>query len=825
MKDLRDQFLHPAEEFTPIPFWFWNDYLTIEEIKRQIHDFYEKGVTGFVLHPRIGIPEDIGYLSDDFMELVYGAVREACKLGMRVVLYDEGMYPSGSANGQVVKEDSRYASRGLKMVEHSIKQGRNEISLELDEGDQLVSIQAVEKLSNSSLHHEKTIILKPTEDKVVFTPPSEGQWSMLFFIETDTKGTIRGIHFGEDDGEKNAPPSADLLNPDAVRTYIRLTHERYYAVLKEYFGETVIGMFTDEPDMLGRNALPGLKPWTRNFLDVFIQDGNEESDLSALWYDVGAHTSDIKKRYRQCIHERVRETYYRPISEWCQSHGIALTGHPAKSGDIGLLDYFQIPGQDVVWRWVAPEEGKALEGEHSTVGKCSSDAARHRGRRRNLNEVLGVCGKESSWALSPGDMKWYFDWLFVRGVNLLCPHAFYYSINGKKRSHERPPDVGPNNSWWPYYHLFSQYIKRMSWVMTDSVNQTEIAVLCEEDHLPWRIVKPLYKNQIEFNYLEDSLLKDCFIGNGKIQIEKQMYKVVLVENTLSLHTEMVERLQAFIKTGGRVICLSHQYGKLLEGATVIENEANIIEEIDKNSVRQVSLSPGNTDIRISKVEKQGCLFYVVVNEGEEMYNGKLLIAEKGKVECWDSWNGVIGEVGVHCYDGKFAIPLEINRRESIVYYVMPEEEYSLPSDDMSSQYKTKDVIVLQGEWVIKKGSLLWSEKHLASWSNWNGLEYYSGTLVYETQFEMKEVPESASYTLDLGEVYEIASVQVNEEPIGVKMWAPYRFELDQQYLQIGTNKLIVEVTNSKANEMDNVSLQSGLVGPVVIEVEVPLLES
>src|SRR5690625_7050405 len=69
--------------------------------------FKEKGVMGFVLHPRIGIPKDIIYLSDDFMELVEVAVHEADRLGMSVILYDEAMYPSGSAKGLVVQDNSR----------------------------------------------------------------------------------------------------------------------------------------------------------------------------------------------------------------------------------------------------------------------------------------------------------------------------------------------------------------------------------------------------------------------------------------------------------------------------------------------------------------------------------------------------------------------------------------------------------------------------------------------------------------------------------------------------------------------------------------------
>ena len=55
MEKLRNAFLHPEAEFGPIPFWFWNDDLDHAEIKRQIHAFLEKGIHGFVIHPRKGL--------------------------------------------------------------------------------------------------------------------------------------------------------------------------------------------------------------------------------------------------------------------------------------------------------------------------------------------------------------------------------------------------------------------------------------------------------------------------------------------------------------------------------------------------------------------------------------------------------------------------------------------------------------------------------------------------------------------------------------------------------------------------------------------------
>ena len=57
---LEDEFREPPREFTLLPFWFWNDELSNDEIARQIEDFERHGVHGFTIHPRIGLPEDTG---------------------------------------------------------------------------------------------------------------------------------------------------------------------------------------------------------------------------------------------------------------------------------------------------------------------------------------------------------------------------------------------------------------------------------------------------------------------------------------------------------------------------------------------------------------------------------------------------------------------------------------------------------------------------------------------------------------------------------------------------------------------------------------------
>ena len=99
-------------------------------------------------------------------------------------------------------------------------------------------------------------------------PESEPYWA---FVITPSGGVIRGVHDGEDDRQPNAPLAADLLNPDSVKRFIELTHERYYNELKEFFGTTIQAFFTDEPSIMGRGAKRGLKKWTDGLEEQFRQ--------------------------------------------------------------------------------------------------------------------------------------------------------------------------------------------------------------------------------------------------------------------------------------------------------------------------------------------------------------------------------------------------------------------------------------------------------------------------------------------------------------------------------------------------------------------------
>lgn len=709
---VKKTFLNPGGEYTMYPFWFWNDAFSNEEIERQIRDFKEKGVDGFIIHPRIGVPKEIEYLSDTFMAYVKHAVEVASSLNMHVILYDEAMYPSGSAHGMVVAENPAFASRGIR-----IEEGEGV----LEEGETLVT---------HVMHDNKKYA----------------------FIEGFTKGRIRGIHFGEDDGEPDAPLSTDLLNPEAIKTYIRITHDRYYEVLKEYFGNTIIAMFTDEPSIMGREGDARMQPWTNGFLEYYLENGGSVSDLPHFFLDIDETTQDIRNRYRRAYTTLLGEVYFKEISIWCEAHGIGLAGHPGSSDEITLLRYFHIPGQDLIFRRVAPENGSAIEGIESVQAKCSADAARHGGNRRNMNECFACSGKYGEWSFNSDDMKWMMDWLFVRGVNMLVPHAFYYSLRDARKD-ERPPDVGPNNLWWPYYGSFALYAKRMSYMLTDAVNQAKVAVLCGAWELPHKSVKALYQRQVEFNYLDDENFMRSTIENGTIRIEKQVYTHVLIEDTSFITPDVEKKLAAFCESGGKV-----SYGTC-------------------DAQPDVKLSPHSDDLRVTHFVKDDIHFYLLVNEGEKPICGKLHLDGAWRVESWDAWTGEIQEANPEAF--------YLERRQSIFLCVTEKAER-----------------ITLNEW----------SKPLTDWRTWDGMDTFSGTVRYETEVTVKAETEAV---LSLGRVETMARVLVNGEESAVSMWAPYRCKVK---LLKGKNSIAVEVSNTLANRWGDTKLESGLLGPVQLEI-------
>lgn len=99
-------------------FWMWNAPLDKAVIRQQIIEMHEKHIGGFFIHPMPsefraadfpgGMP---GYLSDEYFQMVRYAAECAAECGMDAWLYDEGGWPSGIVNGELMAQHPELGGR------------------------------------------------------------------------------------------------------------------------------------------------------------------------------------------------------------------------------------------------------------------------------------------------------------------------------------------------------------------------------------------------------------------------------------------------------------------------------------------------------------------------------------------------------------------------------------------------------------------------------------------------------------------------------------------------------------------------------------------
>jgi hypothetical protein len=293
-----------------------------------------------------------------------------------------------------------------------------------------------------------------------------------------------------------------------------------------------------------------------------------------------------------------------------------------------------MPGQDLVWRYVEPGP-KALEGPHSTMAKCASSAMIHLGARRNSNEIYGAYGHN----LTYDEMEWLSNWCFVRGHNFLMPHAFYYSVRGP-RLDERPPDVGPNASWWNSYKPYADACRRLSWLNTDSRHVCELAILAEATYLPDKAAKVCYQSQRDFNYLEiRHLWEDAKIDSKGIHIAGMHYKALIIDSLSYMPPEAKPLLQKLAKNGQLIFWKDSEFSGLFKGARIAGSPEELLVTVNELSEPDILLSPSSDNIRVRHVIKAGDHYYLLFNEETGKVKTRMTFSANGWFEWLDPKTG------------------------------------------------------------------------------------------------------------------------------------------------------------------------------------------
>ena len=558
----------PGPETRSAPFWAWNDRLQPQELCRQIDGMQRAGIGGFFIHSREGL--ETPYLSDEWMDDVAVSVAQAKRRGMEVWIYDEDKWPSGSAGGLVSAADpDAYTAKGLTLEVLADAAGRD--------------------LTVGKKQADGTVL-------AVYAAQTEGSrcrgLRLLACGEAAPQGMATLVLRREVSGPSewyNGLAPADNLNPAAVRTFLRLTHERYKARFGAEFGRTIRGFFTDEPDVYdfylafspGRPYLP----WTDGLPEYFAQRrGYNPLPLLPLLFFTGEGSERIRHDFWRTISDRFSESYMKQLYDWCAENGVLSTGHMLYENDLGYnarvcgaampqYRYLHAPGIDLL--------GEQTQ-EYLTVKQCTSVAAQY-GRAMTITETYGCTG----WAFSFAGQKWLADWQFVMGITRRCQHLALYSITGC-RKRDYPPVFNYQTTWWNDDRLLEDYYARLNTCLTTGTAVRELLVIhpmssiwtqCGSDphedltniemNMGWkdehivalnrwgeeynRMAHLLLAAHRDFDFGDETILSEnAAAENGLLRVGGCRYRGVIVPRVLSLFASTAALLEAFARQGGRI---------------------------------------------------------------------------------------------------------------------------------------------------------------------------------------------------------------------------------------------------------------------------------
>jgi hypothetical protein len=503
------------------------------------------------------------YIGETYLDRIHFAVQEAEKLGLQTWIYDEMNWPSGTADKRVLKARPDLAQRYLECINLTVRgpwftylTGADSRYNDFEKSTPVAAFAI-------RLDGEQEVIdLTPNisfRDVIPWEAPA-GNWRLLYIVE------------------KLADYYIDAMNPESTAEFLKHGYDPYASAVDGKMSSQMLGFYTDEPAM--HYYLSGAEnpvvPWTKNMFRRFQERNgyNLRPRLPDLFFDISRDSARIRYDFYNTTTEFYSEAFYKQIHEWCQKHNVLFTGHLLYEEWMRRLIrvegnlfkhylHMDVVGVDHLY----PIIGNRDRPDEHVAMKVGSSAAHQLGSPRLLCESFGGIFMDATMQR----MKWIADWEYVLGVNLLNPHGFHYTLEGP-RKRDWPPSMFYQYPWWQYYGEFSNYMSRLSHLLSGGKHIADVAVLWPMNAM-FATYTPQAHNALgdrterdfnsltdlllrlhyDFDYLDEDVLANAEIEGNAIHVGDEAHELLILPPMAHIKLSTLEKLEQFVAQGGRVL--------------------------------------------------------------------------------------------------------------------------------------------------------------------------------------------------------------------------------------------------------------------------------
>lgn len=623
----------------PIPFWSWNDKLSVEETIWQINEFKKVGMGGFFMHARGGLETE--YMSEEWMQNIKAGIEQAKKLNMTAWGYDENGWPSGFGNGKVNGMGEEYCQKFLRAAP-----------------------------------------LSENVDAVISTGVVNGN-AYSFYYETNLL-------------------YVDTLNKKGTEYFCKTTHNEYKKRLGADFA-SMSGFFTDEPQISRNgvpwsNTLPAAYEKKYNekleplLADLFFQTETcyrTRIRFYSLVRDMFAENY-FKVIYDWCEENNVRLTGHVANED---SPLIQLTSNGAC---MAMYEYFHVPGMDSLTRKLVPSlipvqlasvchqlgkkqiisEAFALSGWN-----ISMEDMRWIYEHQMVRGVTLLCPHLSAYSLRgirkrdyPASISYQQPWW--RQFSRFCN---YVGFIGKLLQAGKVD-----------YNVLVYHPQSSVWAHFDNSENCGAEIF--EKRLDY-VMEQLETAQISYHLSDERILsRYALVNNDKLKVGGQCYDTVILPGVENISAEALHLLVKFKNSGGKIIC-AWEKPRFVDGEksdlllqtfpdTACENK---LSEVIGSIKRPLNIKCGEGMKGIYSTQRyfNDCIVHYIVNSSYE--KKELKITGEGK--CAQLINPETGErfnLACECDGESFKLNLSIEARGSVLFAAYPTNCDTLSEPDATS---------------------------------------------------------------------------------------------------------------------------------------------
>lgn len=640
--------------------------------------------------------------------------------GLRVWIYDEEGYPSGTAGGLVLKERPDLEAQGLAVVTAQVSAGQQAMIAHPAGHGEVRFARAYEGTSaNYALDSAIDLLGElDAQGNLQWTVP-DGQWVVFYFVQ---KPFYEGTHAVNNWYEQRR--YINVLERAAAEKFIELTHQRYYEHLGDYFGNGIEAFFTDEPSLIGTYL--GSPPRVPLVLDppdpnvpqlLTLNWGNQllEEFAARAGYDLtpylpylvagdSVEAKQVRWDYYRVLSDLFAANYYQVLEQFCEEKGVACSGHtlleehlfhhPIFEGNLmQLLSHMQYPGIDLLTAY--PETAKEWA---VTTAKLASSTAHFHNKERVHSEISNAFdGDEAGIAGRMGAVA-------VQAAFGVDTFTSYYV-------HDQMSDEDNR--------LFTDFTGRLGYMLDGGKQQTQVAVYYPIESA-WALAKPpmsmsgehfppeavahsdnfrqvglnLVENQIDFDFLDTTgILNSEIEGNELVTPTGWRFRVLVLPAVTAVDSRLLAKLEEMAEAGivlifqgaGREVLTERTAGladvqarwsQLAQHAQAVQvpEASRLAVEVKERIRLDLELEQANPHILYMKKAFQGADVYLLVNTAEQAANlGVRLNSVGGSARLWDPATGKAMPLALRQHtDGRMEAALEIGPWQAAIVTVEAE---------------------------------------------------------------------------------------------------------------------------------------------------------